>query len=67
MDLNDSSLFTPTITPTDNPFAFVEESALNKPGVVEMSGNETDGSGSDCSEIENASAAGFIPIDPGMK
>lgn len=40
MDLNDSSLFTPTITPIDNPFAFVEESALNKPGVVEMSGNE---------------------------
>lgn len=28
---------------------------------------QTDSSGSDCSEIENASAAGFIPIDPGMK
>lgn len=66
MDLNDSSLFTPTITPANDPFEFVEESAVNKPGVVEMSGYETDSSGSDW-EIENASAAGFIPIDPGMK
>lgn len=42
MDLNDSSLFTPTITSNDNPFEFVEESrADSKPGaVVTMSGYE---------------------------
>jgi hypothetical protein len=40
MDLNDSSLFTPTITPANDPFDFVEESAVNNPGVVAMSGYE---------------------------
>ena len=40
MDLNDSSLFTPTIAPVSDPFEFVEESAVKKPGVVEMSGYE---------------------------
>ena len=42
MDLNDSTLFTPTISSDDNPFEFVEESAIqNKPGAVSvMSGYE---------------------------
>lgn len=37
MDLKDSTLFTPTIRADDNPFEFVEESAIqNKPGAVSM-------------------------------
>lgn len=42
MDLNDPSLFTPTITPDNNPFEFVEDSAVHdKPGATTvMSGYE---------------------------
>lgn len=41
MDLNDPSLFTPTITASNNnPFEFVQENAINNPGATGMSGYE---------------------------
>lgn len=64
MNLNDSTLFTPTIRASDeNPFEFERESGMREPRTRGMSGYDTDSSAeSDCSEIEDSLATGFVPV-----